>query len=410
VVASERSAAAPLAPSPVHTRVWAPAALVAATYAVWLLMFLGGHDARDLIRIGPRYVTRSQASTVITLDPHYRYPGFHRDYDGQFYYYIALDPLHARPYLDEPSTRYTRIVYPMLARLVALGQPGAVPYALAWINVAAIVFGTYFVAAWLARRNLSVWLSLIFSFYGGFAVALTHDLTDPLAYAFVALAIYLFSFGDGRRLPWAALAFALAGLTRELTAIFGVVYGLSLLFPSDAIRIERAHRTRLVRASWFLAVAAGPLLLWKAWLDFGLRMREATSDVYPQPIPFEGILSYWPWGSQQVLEVITIVIPGLICGGVALAAVRRGVFSPPIAVLCVNVIVLVILLSPESYFHYTAAGRHSEGVMMAALYCLPAFDFVTGKRRWWLGASAVGWLLVTPIVFLGYAVCSPFAC
>jgi hypothetical protein len=167
---------------------------------------------------------------------------------------------------------------------------------------------------------------------------------------------------------------------------------------------------RFIQAAWFIAVAVGPLLVYKAWLDFGLKMREASSDVYPQPIPFEGILSYWPLGSQQVLEVVAIVIPGLICAGVALVALRQGVVSAAIAALCINVIFVVILLSPESYFHYTAAGRHSEGVMMAALYCLPAFDIVTGRRRWWLALSAVGWLLVTPILFLGYAVCSPFAC
>jgi hypothetical protein len=375
-----------------------------------VVAFLAGHDARDLIRIGPAYVQTGHGSRVISLDPRYRYPRDKQDYDGQFYYYIALDPLHARSYLDEPSTRYTRIVYPLLARLVAVGRPSAVPYALVWINVVAIAFGTYFVAAWLAQRNLSVWLSLIFGFYGGFAVALTHDLTDPLAYAFVALAIYLFDFGGQRHRVYAALAFALASLTRELTAVFAVTYGLSLLFPSDADRIEGARKERFAQAARFVAVAVGPLLLYKAWLDFGLRMREATSDVYPQPIPFEGILSYWPWESQQVLEMVAIVIPAVICAGVALAALRRGKVSAPMAALCLNVIFLVILLSPESYFHYTAAGRHSEGVTVAALYCLPVFDIVTGRRRWWLAASAVGWLLVTPILFLGYAVCSPFAC
>jgi hypothetical protein len=53
-------------------------------------------------------------------------------YDGQFAYQIALRPLSAAPYLDVPAYRYQRILYPMLARLLALGRPKAQIAGMRW--------------------------------------------------------------------------------------------------------------------------------------------------------------------------------------------------------------------------------------------------------------------------------------
>src|SRR5947209_4900533 len=47
-------------------------------------------------------------------------------YDGRFNYYIARDPLlHSGPptYFDDAAYRYQRILYPLLAAVLALGQP-----------------------------------------------------------------------------------------------------------------------------------------------------------------------------------------------------------------------------------------------------------------------------------------------
>src|SRR5258707_12883358 len=59
-------------------------------------------------------------------------------------------------------------------------------------------------------------------------MAVTGDLTEPMAYALVALAVYLLDFGGRRRVLWAALCFGVAVLTRETAAVFAVVYGCAL--------------------------------------------------------------------------------------------------------------------------------------------------------------------------------------
>src|SRR5690349_8274736 len=60
-------------------------------------------------------------------------------YDGQFYFYIAQHPLHAVQFLDLPSIRLQRIFFPLLIDLVALGQRSLMPYAMIFINWAAVV-------------------------------------------------------------------------------------------------------------------------------------------------------------------------------------------------------------------------------------------------------------------------------
>ena len=63
-------------------------------------------------------------------------------YDGQFFYYMALDPQGAAPYMDLPGYRYQRIAYPMLARLIVLGRSSLIPDALLAVNLFAVVAGS----------------------------------------------------------------------------------------------------------------------------------------------------------------------------------------------------------------------------------------------------------------------------
>ncbi len=83
-------------------------------------------------------------------------PPDHRLYgeDGTFCYRIALNP-GTLVGIDVPPYRYMRILYPLVARMLALGQPAVIPYALVLVNYFAVVGGTLAVAAWLARRQVS---------------------------------------------------------------------------------------------------------------------------------------------------------------------------------------------------------------------------------------------------------------
>ena len=217
------------------TRLGAAPTSVAATvlflYAIWLGIILPhSHDARDFINIGRDYILRGHGSPLIRVGPYAASLANPGGFDGQFAYYIALDPLHATTYLDEPTYRLSRILYPLLARALALGRPTDIPYAMLATNWLALVGGTLALAAWLRRRGVSAWFALIFGLYPGLFEGLRYDLTEPLCYALVALAIYLIDFGGPRRIVWAGLAFALAALARESALFFAIPYGIAQLF------------------------------------------------------------------------------------------------------------------------------------------------------------------------------------
>jgi hypothetical protein len=132
---------------------WTVAAVVLLFYGAWLAVQVPrSHDGRDFILLERTVAQRHVAGSVIRVGPPYLNEF---GYDGQFYYYIAFDPVHARFYIDDPSYRYTRILYPIMARLLAFGRPALIPYTLIAVNWLALGFGTQLLAAWLRRRACS---------------------------------------------------------------------------------------------------------------------------------------------------------------------------------------------------------------------------------------------------------------
>ena len=120
------------------------------------------------------------------------------------------------PYIDEPPYRYSRILYPLTARAVALGQSDLIPVALLLLNLLAVGAGTLALAVLLRDRGLSPWYAAFYGLYPGLFVAVSHDLAEPLAYALARSA----SSPSSEPGPVAAALFALAGLARETTLLF----------------------------------------------------------------------------------------------------------------------------------------------------------------------------------------------
>jgi hypothetical protein len=391
----------------------AVAALVLLIYGAWVAAYLlHGGEALDFTATSLHFLLKSHASPVIRFDPTYHgyIPADKLGYDGQFAYFLALDPINARYYIDVPAYRYGRILYPMVARLLALGQPGLVPYTLILVNLLALAGGTLVVATWLRRKRLSPWLALLFGVYPGLFIAFQRDLNEPLAYALAALGVYLFDFGGRRRLLWAGLAFGLAALAREATLVFPFVYGVALLLratsfpppvgqPFVSVRAGFAWLWARLAANWrsatlFGALAAGPILLYKVflfvWLGSGV-----PQSVLPELIPFQGLFAHWPFDGEQVLILEGIVAPGLLALAVAVWALRRSARSVALWALLGNVVVFVILLNQSSY-SMMAAGRVTAGVPLATLFCLPAIDALTKRTRTWLVACGLLWMSLLP--------------
>jgi hypothetical protein len=352
------------------------------------------HDPRYFIDIGSRFVQQSHASEVIRYDPSFRYASDPTGYDGQFVYYIALDPLNARYYLDSPAYRYTRILYPLTARLLAVGQAGLVPYAMIVINWLAVGLSAGALAAWLKRHRLSALLALVYAFYAGVLIALRYDLTEILSFALVIAAIYLF---DVRRWRFrAAGLFALAGLARETALIFALIYGLSLLRPAEGGVQARSLTARARQSALFLGISLLPAAAWRLFLSFELGAAGVPPGPVLQPVPFLGVLHYWPLHFRQLEEIVVVMIPGLICGAIAVFAITRGVGSKELAALITQVLLFVVFIHPFAFPDLTASARYTIGIVIAAICSIPMVDRVTAGRRTWLLLCALCWLLPTP--------------
>ena len=99
---------------------WLVATFVIFLYGTWLVTNVDrSHPARVAL-IGHQFLDagRGQSDAIDDLRAEVIGPV---GYDGQFLLYIALAPVDAQEYIDNPAYRYTRILYPLIARAIALG-------------------------------------------------------------------------------------------------------------------------------------------------------------------------------------------------------------------------------------------------------------------------------------------------
>lgn len=362
-----------------RTSPWRVAVVVLAFHAVWIALYLGsGGDVRDFIKLGPGVVRASNASSVIRYDPSYRYiaPRDQADhgggYDGQFYYYIALDPSRAHYYIRSPdsaSYRYERILYPMLARFAALEQPAAVPWTLLIINWLACGLGVLALAAWLRRRGSSAWWAAIYGLYPGMLVALQFDLTEPLAYGLVAVAIYLFDFGGKRGVVASGIAFGLAALTRETTLVFALLFGLSILAGRPNANTQPQMRDRIRQAGGFFALAFVPFVAWIA-ADYSWLGIPHTASILDS-VPFVGVFAD-PFGlTRQPLELVFVGLPALVASAAMLPGLRSQSGRVERLCLVANTAMIVVFSSGAVWASYTSIGRVAIAIVLGAVLCVP---------------------------------------
>jgi hypothetical protein len=367
-------------------------AAVLIPYTAWVALSLRQDaGAEGFIHLGRVMVARSHASSAISSGASsYHYGGTY-GFDGQFSYFIAVDPVNARYYLDTPAYRYTRILYPMLAGILGLQKPDLVPYTLVLVNLLMIGVGTLAVAAWLKRQGASPYLGAVLGFYPGVYIALQNDTTEITAYSLIAAGIYFFDFGGRRRLWLSGVSFALALLSRETTALFAVVYAFGLLLAGEGPAILRAAQNWQGTVAWS-AIVVGPFLAWKGFLFWWLGSLGLDSRLI-LPIPFGGLAAWWPWVSGQVEELRTIAVPGTICAVAAAWALARGVRSLPVWALLVNSLILTIFLGQLPYQDISSSGRITIGVALAAVLSTP---YLLPLARVWFASSAALWL--TPML------------
>ncbi|GAB4321303.1 MAG: hypothetical protein Kow0059_15960 [Candidatus Sumerlaeia bacterium] len=255
---------------------WALAAgLLATSLALANLAFHHDGDITHAIRVGRWFYEREGVAELVrksrpTLQPE-------NGFDGQFYYYLAHDPLLINPAtvraLDAPHLRARRILFPIVARLLVRHR-SAIPRGLLLVLLGSVVGTGLVLAGFLKRAGLApLWVACGVLTVGT-AVPVDYLTCEPLG-AFLAVAA-LAAWGCGRMaLAWAATAAAV--LTKEPAA------ALAVAFAATAARERRWRRA---------AVFAGAVVPWAAWalyLKLHLNVPSNPTDMAKNfTLPFQG--------------------------------------------------------------------------------------------------------------------------
>ena len=320
--------------------------------------------------------------------------GPNEGYDGQFTYLIAIDPSPASVVheiqevrADVPAYRYQRILLPLLARVLGLGQAALIVWTIPLVNLLAQVAGTALVEQLLIRLNASRWPALVYGLWPGLLIGVRADLTEPLAYSLV-VAAYLLHWKDRRWLS--AVCFGLAVFAKETALLF--------VAAQWAYSIMARDRRRLTALT---TLSIAPFIIWQLvlrWLfgSFGVGSGGYLGTPF-EAIPFNGV---WRLLGEQGPTVFIVFLlflgPWVLFPAVwgIIASIRELLkrnWHPYVWALAVNA--ALIPFTPFSTFREPVAMlRFCSGLVLCALL----FGGLVQSRR----VLNYSWLWLAMLIFL----------
>jgi hypothetical protein len=278
-------------------------------------------------------------------------------YDGQFFFYIAQNPgviincSHGAAHcpIDANPLREERILYPMTARLLTLGNADLLHPMLFLIDLAAILITVFLVALMCVEAGASKWLSVAAGIFAGEVMGLLRDLAEPYAIMWVVLTIYLLR---KNRPLWCAVAVAAAVLTREQLVLVLPLLALPLL-------TSRRFGTLLL----FLAICLTPFVVWQITLYriFGRwGLLESLADTRGLHLPFAALLAHHsdsPFGVTVVFVALPIIISLVLVLGWIRRHGIRALLADPVPLIALIYGVLATLTSYKEWGDIWAATR-----------------------------------------------------
>jgi len=202
-------------------------------------------------------------------------------YDGQFYYFLAQDIFltnGVEKNLDAPTYRSQRIMYPLLARILALGKNNLLKYTLVLVNFIAILIGTYIFVLLLEDNNISPWVSVYYPFLSGMLLCTLRDLAGPVAMMFLVVGLY---YLIKQKHFSCSMMLGFSFLTKEINI---------LILP--CILFDTLLLKRNVKLSVILLLSLIPIVLWESYIIFVLKNLPFRGGVANFDIPFKAFCSY----------------------------------------------------------------------------------------------------------------------
>jgi len=268
---------------------WLPATVVAILYALiaYFLLQAFNFNPTGPIHIGTFMPADRFWNASTRFDPN----GI--GYDGQWYFYIAHDPLLWAPdpeaFLDLPAYRYARILYPTLVWIGALGQPGAFPWSMLGVNLLAVLVGTIGAVDLLRTLGGNRWLSLALALSPAMLLGTLAALTEPTATALIVVGLALAFRG---RHTLAGLCLALAVLAREPSLLVPLGLGVYAAGRCDWRRARQYLLPLLLPIGWHLLI----------WVRLGSLPPAQNGNNFDLPFggPIHRLAVLWGWSHASL--------------------------------------------------------------------------------------------------------------
>ncbi len=295
-------------------------------------------------------------------------------YDGQFYHYVAHDPLLRKgfgAYVDNPRVRWRRILIPAAAYGAALGRAEWIDAAYFGVVLAFLFAGTYWLACFCQRNQFQPLWGIAFALIPGVMISVERMTIDI---ALVALAAGFALYAEAGP-PFALYGvLVLAPLARETGVLLVAGYVLSLL-------LEREWKRALA-----FSTAALPWLAWVVYVHLH------TAEQVPSWLSAAPFLGLWE-GTQAAVtkpaesagQIFALVVHGLAAAGMwlALGATghlvwnKRAKLGPVECSAALFALLAVFLANPEIW-----ADSYAYGRAMSPLFVWLAMAGVASRQAW----------------------------
>ncbi|MBN1527613.1 MAG: hypothetical protein JW895_01030 [Thermoleophilaceae bacterium] len=205
-------------------------------------------------------------------------------YDGQFFFYLAQDPLltgkaatrdqETSDHIDNVAYRYQRILLPLAGWLVSWGHPSVLQWTLPLLNLAAVLAATWLLAVFLRSRGRPTWAAVAFPLSMGVVVGVFNDVSDPIGAALFLMGVLWWL---DRRTAAAVAALTACIFAREL-----YVLPVAVLAVAELVRSRRAALPWLIPLAVFGA--------WQAYLRLAFAASPTEGSHGPSAVPIRGVI------------------------------------------------------------------------------------------------------------------------
>ena len=290
----------------------------------------------------------------------YRFPDS-VGYDGQFYHFIAHDPLLRRnfkAFVDDPRYRYPRILVPGLAFLLAFGNDARIDAAYICVVWLSVFLGSYWFGRYAILYGYPARLAILFALAPAVLVSIDR-LTVDAALAACTAGFALFTNGRSHYKLYALLA--AAGLARETGLLLLAAWCIFLIGKRLWLQAAIFATAGLPAACWFLFVRLHTPPHEFETVSLSLFTGIAGRFLHPFPYPFGG-----------AVKILAVALDLLALTGIAAALAWAGyrawrrAWTPVTIAIYLFALLTIALSTPAAWSEVYAFGRALTPLAMLA--------------------------------------------